>query len=516
LGTTPLRFPEPYPTPKELLLMRFRLFLLISACALGAILYMPLSASAEPRMLVGFQDDPSLRWRDDRTNVFDVAEAAHAGIVRTTVYWSRIAERRPANAANPFDPAYRFDDLDEFVRNAGLHGMEVMLTIWGTPSWANGGKGQNYAPTRVADLKNFARAVAARYSGRNNGYPFVRYYTIWNESNLGQFLSPQYDAKGKPAAPRIYATLYRAAYAGIKAGNSRALVGIGETSARGRDKVLGKPGQQESESPGKFAELLSQQKPALRFDAWSHHPYATTQSAPPTQRVRWPNVSLTQLPQFEESLDKWFHKTVQIWITEYGYETKPGEPKGVTPARQAAYMRTAVNIAANDPRVDMFIWFIVRDDPTSAWQSGLLNRNGSKKPAFGTFAGLAAKYDARNPQITVKPGVSNPLVKFGALELWSRSGAGAKVGMTIAVYDGRRLLRTQQPVSSIGTDGWVSFRAPIRTQLGHNYYITIKAGDIHGNFVNRSVLIRCLQPEAPVKKAPAKKPVTKKKPAKKK
>ena len=100
-------------------------------------------------MLVGFQDDPSLRWRDDRQNVFDVAEKANAGIVRTTVYWSRIAEKRPANAANPFDPAYRFDDLDEFVRNAGMHGMEVMLTIWGTPAWANGGKGQNYAPTRI-------------------------------------------------------------------------------------------------------------------------------------------------------------------------------------------------------------------------------------------------------------------------------------------------------------------------------------------------------------------------------
>jgi hypothetical protein len=489
--------------------MRFRLFCLTAACALGAVLYFPLTASAEPRMLVGFQDDPSLRWRDDRQSVFDVAEAAHAGIVRTTVYWSRIAESRPANAANPFDPAYRFDDLDEFVRNAGMHGMEVMLTIWGTPSWANGGKGQNFAPTRSADLQSFARAVAARYSGRYPGYPFVRYYTVWNESNLGQFLSPQYVA-GKPAAPRIYAAIYRAAYAGIKAGNARALVGIGETSARGRDRVLGRAGTQETESPGRFAQLLSQQRPALRFDAWSHHPYATSLSAPPTQRVRWPNVTLTQLPRFEESLETWFKRTVPIWITEYGYETKPGEPKGVTLAQQAAYARTAINIAANDPRVTMFIWFILRDDPTSAWQSGLLNRDGSRKPSFATFASLAAKYDGRDPQITVRPGLTNPLVRFAALELWSRSGPGAKVGMTIAVYDGRRLLRTAQPVSTIGQDGWVQFRAPIRTLVGHNYYITIKAGDIHGNFVNRSVLIRCPAPE-PVAKKPAAKKATPKK-----
>ena len=265
--------------------MRFRLIPVTVACALAALI-VPALASATPRMLIGFQDDPSLRWRDDRLAIFDQAQQANAGIVRTTVYWSRIAESRPANAANPFDTTYRFDDLDEFVRNAGLHGMEVMLTIWGTPPWANGGKGQNFAPTNMGDLASFARALASRYSGRFPGYPFVRYYTIWNESNLGQFLSPQYDAKGKPVGPAIYAKLYRAAYTGIKAGNSRALVGIGETSARGRDKFLGKQGTQETESPGKFAELLSKQRPLLRFDAWSHHPYPTSINAAPTQNVR--------------------------------------------------------------------------------------------------------------------------------------------------------------------------------------------------------------------------------------
>ena len=61
--------------------MRFRLILLTFACALAFAL-VPLSASAEPRMLVGFQDDPSLRWRDDRQDIFDVAEKANAGIVR--------------------------------------------------------------------------------------------------------------------------------------------------------------------------------------------------------------------------------------------------------------------------------------------------------------------------------------------------------------------------------------------------------------------------------------------------
>ncbi len=471
--------------------MRLRLFLVFSACALAVVF--PTAASAQPRMLIGFQDDPSLRWRDDRLAVFDLAQQANAGIVRTTVYWSRIAQARPANAANPFDPAYRFDDLDEFVRNAGLHGMEVMLTIWGTPAWANGGRGQNYAPTRYSDLQNFARALATRYSGRYTGYPFVRYYTVWNESNLGQFLSPQYNAKGTPVAPTIYARLYRAAYAGIKTGNQRALVGIGETSARGRDKFLGRKGTQETESPGKFAELLSKQRPVLRFDAWSHHPYPTAINAKPTQKVRWPNVTLTQLPMFESSIERWFkRKDIPVWITEYGHQTKPEEPKGVTYAQQAAYLRQALIIAAKDPKVQIFIWFILRDDPTSTWQSGLLQRDGVRKPSYASFAGLARTFDGRNPQIFVKPGVSNPLVRFSAIELASRSGIGANVGLTIAVYDNGKVIKTAQPLTKIAVDGWISFRAPIKTVKNHTYQITIAAIDQNGNRVDRSVLLRVM------------------------
>jgi Cellulase (glycosyl hydrolase family 5) len=475
--------------------MPLRLLLPLTALVLAGFLSPP-SAFAKPRMLIGLQDDPSLRWRPDRRAAFDLAQRAHAGIVRTTVYWSRIAPTRPRNAANPFDRAYRFSDLDEFVRNAGLHGMEVMLTIWGTPKWANHGKGQNHAPAKLADLRKFAQALANRYSGRNPGYPFVRYYTVWNESNLGLFLSPQYNPRTKkPVAPRIYANIYRAAYAGIKAGSPRALVGIGETSARGRDRYLGQKGVQESESPGRFAKLLARQRPRLKFDAWSHHPYPTTLRQRPTQRVRWPNVTLKHLDHFEESLATWFKRTsVPIWITEYGYQTRPAKAAGVTTAQQAAYLRQALNVAAGDPNVQMFIWFILRDDPTSQWKSGLVSRNGRKKPAFATFARQAARYDGREPQITLERGQQFPLVRFGALELWSRSGTGAKVGLTVTLYSQAanrlRLVRTAQPLARIGYDGWISFRVPLRRATAKVYSVDVRAVDIHGNKVDRSVVLR--------------------------
>ncbi len=227
----------------------------------------------------------------------------------------------------------------------------------------------------------------------------------------------------------------------------------------------------------------------MKYDGWSTHPYPTDLTQKPLQKVRWPNVTLSQLPLFEQSLDKWFHrKNTPIWITEYGYQTKPENPKGVSYLTQSRYTRQVLNIAAGDPRVTMFIWFILRDDPTSLWKSGLLRREGLKKPAFASFAALAKKYDGRSPQLSVKAGVRNPAVKFAALEFLSRSGRGAKVGMTISVYDRGKLLKTAQPESTVGLDGWVSFRAPLTTAKGHDYTIYIDANDVNGNTLQRSVV----------------------------
>jgi hypothetical protein len=457
-------------------------------CLLLLVTLLPSTAGGAVKMLVGFQDDPSFRWRDDRAAVLDLAQSANAQIVRTTVYWSRIAPTKPANARDPNDPAYKFDDLDELVTNAGLRGMQTMLTIWGTPSWANGGKGQNIAPTNVADLQNFAYALARRYSGAYPAIPPVTYFTVWNESNLGQFLSPQYDSKGKPAAPFIYAKLYRAAYAGIKAGNPRALVGIGETSARGRDTVTNVAGLSQTESPGKFAQLLSTVRPKLKFDAWSLHPYPTELTQKPIANVRWPNVTLKQLPMFETSIDTWFgRKNIPIWITEYGYQTKPQQPKGVSYAQQSAYMKTALTVARNDPRVQMFIWFIFRDDPTSTWHSGVVEQGGAKKPAFSTFTAMAKLLDGRNPIVQVKGGVPNPVVRVPLIELRTRDAAGAQIGATVRAFLGSQLLGVSQPSTTLSIDGWASFPVPITPVAGKTYSVAIDVNDASGNTVSRTV-----------------------------
>ncbi|HEX3455032.1 MAG TPA: cellulase family glycosylhydrolase [Gaiellaceae bacterium] len=466
---------------------RFRAVLIV----LGLLaLAVPAAATSADRMLVGFQDDPSFRWLDTRdTNLTDAAQTG-ASIVRTTVYWDRIAPTRPTNATDPFDPAYQFTDLDDFVRQATMRGMTVMLAVWSTPGWANGGKGANYSPTHLSDYQNFMRALAARYSGRYPGYPFVGYYSVWNEPNLGQFLSPTYDPSGKPESPFLYAGLVRSGYAGVKAGNSRALVAIGETSPRGRLKATTQSGVQQTMAPGLFAQVLSTAKPRVKFDAWAHHPYSDV-GATPTQRVRYPNVNLVQIPTFETNLNKFFHRsTTPIWVTEYGFQTKPGQPKGVTPAQQAAYLKQAIAIATKYKYLQMFIWFIFRDGPTSLWHSGVLNQNASKKPSFAAFTAAARPVDIRNPVLLVRPGTSNPVVKVPVWELLARDGAGTTVGATISVtYKGKNIA-VVQPTAAISVDGWVSFKAPItKAKASGEYKVFLKIGDANGNSVSRTATV---------------------------
>jgi hypothetical protein len=452
--------------------------------ALAALL-VPAAASAAPRMYVGFHDDPNFRWENRRTEMLDQARSANATIVRTLVTWANVAPTRPANAANPFDPAYRFEDIDELVRNTQARDMEVLLTIWGTPKWANGGKTPNYMPKRVSDLTAFSKALALRYSGRYDGYPFVRFYSIWNESNLQLFLAPQFDAKGKSIAPRNYAKLAAASYAGIKAGNASAKIAIGSTSSAGRDKPLA--GKSATHSPGRFAQLVAAANPRLKFDAWAQHPYPVPARMKPLQKVKWPNVTLSAFPRFERSLDTWFkRKGVRIWITEYGHEVKQdGEPNGITRAQQAAYAAQALAVAKNDPRTDMFIWFVFRDHPTSLWQSGLRTTSGAAKPSLSRFSSAARLDDARNAIFKVRGGVASPTVRVALRAYGAGTKPGENVGFNVRILQGKTPVTTLQATGPFGRDTTAPVRlAGFRPVKGKTYTVEVAANVFSGGGVS--------------------------------
>ncbi len=366
-----------------------------------------LAATAQPAgasryMRIGIYDEAQTLYGPVDTT-FSLFKQLHVQEVRLNLYWGGrygVAKTRPAAATNPNDPAYDWTLYDRTVFLAAQTGVHVLFSVYGTPTWANGSKGPNVAPTRATDLRNFAYAAARRYSGVFRGtdgrtIPAVKEWLAWNEPNNPVFLIPQYKrtANGWTIQSAVdYAKICSAVYNGVHATLASAeRVGCGGTAPRGNNNPST---ARASVSPLAF--LRAVKKAGLKsFDAWAHHPYygtptetpatkpVTAKGAPPTA------ITLANLGDLIQEVTR-LYGNKRIWITEYGYQTNPPDRLfGVTLQRQAQYLTQAFAIARKSPRIDMMLWFLLKDEPTVAgWQSGLLTASGAKKPSFAAFQRL--------------------------------------------------------------------------------------------------------------------------------
>ena len=147
------------------------------------------TASADERMWIGFHDDPVLRYGARREIASSTGSQPNATIVRTLVDWRSIAPKA-AEARESLQPLYRFNDLDELVRNAQVRGLEVLITS-GAPH-----VGKRQQGPAIPARRSLAISQELRARGRLTvlrpvpGYPYVRFYGIWNEFNTGNFLQP--------------------------------------------------------------------------------------------------------------------------------------------------------------------------------------------------------------------------------------------------------------------------------------------------------------------------------------
>jgi len=436
-------------------------------------------ATATARMPVGFYDDDSFRWSPDVSQNLLAAQKAGASILHVTADWSAIAPTKPANPLDGNDPAYKLADLDQLVRNAGRYGFQVMINISRAPSWTNGGQAPNHPPKNLNDLTQFAQMLAARYDGEPNRGLVLR-WSVWNEPNLGIFLTPQF-VNGKIVSPAEWVKLYMAGYKGIEAGDKKALVAGGETSNQGRNKPLAD--QPDSVAPATFAHLVSLIDPKLPFAAWATHPYPTTPSLPPTQKVAYPNVTLFTIDKFGASLQQWFHRRVPIWVTEYAEQTKPQYSGGVSYAQQAADAKEAMMLAAASPYVEMFVWFTFRDSP-GTWQSGLETSGGVKKPSYAAFSAVAHTIDGQSQ--VVSP-VKSPTLSVYVPFLAYHDAIGSKLGVTYQVYLGKKRVSVGQIGVKLASNQAVSFVAKFKPIHGDAYTVNVNVGDKNGQHQVRTM-----------------------------
>jgi len=370
---------------------RFVLLFSLFAVAAGAAAQ---TAEPSPRLMKGLYDETqTLYGNPDRT--FPVLARLGTKALRVNLYGGGefgVANRRPRNASNPNDPAYEWGIYDRTVQYAAQYRIKVVFSIWGTPGWANRFRGLRYAPLRPVDLQQFAQAAARRYSGRFMGedgrlLARVDHWLAWNEPNNPAFLFPQYRiVRGRAivASAIDYAKICNAVRGGVKSqlvGTQKVACGV--TSPRGEDNPRS---VRPSVSPLVFLRAM-RAAGARGFDAYAHHPYYVRPNETPTTKPRSRNsITLANIDVLiREVTRRWGRKP--IWITEYGYQTKPPDRTfGVSLTQQARYLTQAFAIARRHPRIDMMLWFLLRDERRLAgWQSGLYTASGRKKPAFVAF-----------------------------------------------------------------------------------------------------------------------------------
>jgi polysaccharide biosynthesis protein PslG len=276
---------------------------------------------------------------------------------------------------------YNFTFYDDLIEQAARRNIEVLPVLFNPPSFRSSrprrkAKRGTYFPRNLADLGTFGAAVVRRYGPNGTfwlGNPAPRTpvvaVQVWNEPNL-----PVYDPSGP--SPKHYARLLKAAYGPIKAADPS----IEVVTAGLPDSHLSKP------NVFNFVDQLYKAGGGSGFDTLAVNPYAST-----TKQL------LSKLAKFRKIMKKHHDSAAKLWITEMGWADKgPRSLFTVGRAGQASRIRSSVPAlakAAGKFNLRGFIYYAWRDGKPYApkfvnfWglHTGLLNINGSPKPAYTAF-----------------------------------------------------------------------------------------------------------------------------------
>jgi len=407
----------------------------------------PAGAASRP-LLTAVTDDPSYEGPDAPLALQRTRQAG-ATFARVGVTWSRVVPKGSAkpsgfDPSNPADPAYNWSKLDREIQLVVASGLQPILGFHGAPRWAedqsphptmySGYRAGPYKPSPV-EVGAFAHALAVRYSGHFQGLPRVRYWRLWNESNLIGYLSPQFE-NGKPFAPgwyRLMLAAFAKAVHGVHADN---LVIAGSLAPFTLDTA--------AMGPLEFLRSLlclsagKRPKPVCKarasFDALAVHPYTF---GGPTRHAANPNdVSIADLPEVRRLLDAGvrYHRIVsrsrpQLWVTEFSWDTQPPDPNPLAAPLSLQSRWTAEALYRMwQHGVRVVTWFLLRDLPwpDSEFQSGLYFRSG---------VGLSS--DLAKPTLTA---FRFPFVAYrrpGKTFVWGRTPGGRRARVVVEQRRGK-------------------------------------------------------------------------------
>ncbi len=349
-------------------------------------------------------DAPRELMSDDaatRESTLSEIHSLGANWIRVILYWHSVAPDANSKRDPHFkrtDPrSYDWSRYERVINSARAKGMRVLLTVSGpVPKWATRHERDTVSWPSPTQFRRFMIAAGRKFG------PSVSYWAVWNEPNHPQFLKPQFAGHGRhrhAASPGLYRKLVRAARAGLnKSGNRRDRMLVGDTAPRGTPRVV-------APVPfvrGTFCLTRGWHKRRgcgrLDVDGWAHHPY-TTRRGPwwvPPQRG---DVTIGTLSRLRRALDRAgraraVRRSLAIYLTEFGIQSKPDPYAGVSETRQAEYRSIGERIAYRNPRVRAFSQYLMRDDLPRAgsaaeryggFESGIRRSGGGRKRAYRSF-----------------------------------------------------------------------------------------------------------------------------------
>jgi hypothetical protein len=299
----------------------------------------PPPPSSLPAVGAQFHCTWSFYSNPDRAAVLDELRAAGVQWVRIDVAWDGI--EYPLKGSR--DPWY-IGMVDYCVDQARLRGLNVLITLWLTPAWANGGQSNKVPPSNPQDYGDFAQWAA--------GY--------WRQGTTQQYVS-----------------LLQASYPRFKAGNPSAQV------------VLGGPASNDDAWIGQLYALGAKDS----FDVLATHPYQGMADYPPEYPDDGHRWWFTHLPAVRSVMAAYGDTAKPIWFTEFGWSAHanwPGVPnwqRGVTAEQQGDYFVRAIQYTdTNYPYVPVMFWYKERARPggTNVHYEGygLLNEDLTERPVY--------------------------------------------------------------------------------------------------------------------------------------
>jgi hypothetical protein len=338
------------------------------------------STPATAPLRTALLDPPSFSGPQLAT-AFALARSTGATYLRLQVVWRAVAPAtRPAGcvAADPISPGYSWASLDAILGGVEAAGLTPILDIASPPAWAyktppaNG----NAGTPSVAELGDFATALAAHYNGAIPGVPAEHVFQVWNEPNVSLDLNP--------ATAGTYRAMVNAVADSVHAVDPSNLVVAGGLDPFGHP--TSKKQQWYSVAPLAFMRsllCLSKGKHPhatcdnpIRFDVWSHHPY--TFGGPFGHAKHPDDVELGDLPKMRALLQAGvrLHHVVsaqplQFWVTEFGWDTNPPRPHAPSLGLAARWTAESLHQMWLSG-VSLVTWFLLQDyESPSPYQSGL-------------------------------------------------------------------------------------------------------------------------------------------------